>query len=203
MIINSVESERTAVLNTAAGMACAARTAPKTRGVDRLNTLILADSDVFKLAKHMENIGEETGQAFFIRDAKILKACIGVVLIAVDDRPSGLGEICGYCGRPNCEAATKEGGHCALASVDLGIAVGSAVSLAADNRVDNRVLFSAGRAAKDLGFFGNKYNQIIAIALACEGKNPLFDRVEQFGDLTQNETDLNTSAMNHAINKIL
>ena len=40
---------------------------------------------------------------------------------------------------------------CAFSVTDLGIAVGSAVSLAADNRMDNRVLFSAGKGAARMG----------------------------------------------------
>jgi uncharacterized ferredoxin-like protein len=61
--------------------------------------------------------------------------------------------------------------------MDLGIAIGSAVSVAADNRIDNRVMFSAGRAGMNLKFLGGTARQVIGIPLAAKGKSPFFDRV--------------------------
>ena len=60
--------------------------------------------------------------------------------------------------------------------MDLGIAIGSAVAAAADGRVDNRVLFSAGRAAMSLGLMGEDVRMVMAIPLSVKGKNPFFDR---------------------------
>ncbi len=40
-----------------------------------------------------------------------------------------------------------EGVPCAINSIDVGIAIGSACATAADMRVDTRVMFSAGLAA--------------------------------------------------------
>ncbi len=184
MIINASESERQAVINTAMEMTCAARTAPKTKGIDRLGTLILLDNDIVKLSKEMIKIGKEKDQPFFIRDGKMLLNAIAVVLIAVNSKTSGLNEICQYCGARNCAEAQEHCHACAFASIDLGIAIGSAISIAANHRVDNRVLFSAGKAALEHGYFGKKYNQIIAVCLTCAGKNPFYDRTEQFGTLT-------------------
>lgn len=65
---------------------------------------------------------------------------------------------------------------CAFNTVDLGISLGSAVSLAADSRVDNRIMFSAGTAAKELGMFDKTYKVILAISLSAHCKNIYFDR---------------------------
>ena len=65
---------------------------------------------------------------------------------------------------------------CAYDNMDLGIAVGSAASVAADCRIDNRVMFSAGRAALSLGTMGGDVKVILAIPLSAGGKSPYFDR---------------------------
>ena len=59
--------------------------------------------------------------------------------------------------------------------MDLGIALGSAVATAADLRVDCRILFSAGKAAEEMGYAdGDVLWQGIPISI--RGKNPFFDR---------------------------
>lgn len=58
---------------------------------------------------------------------------------------------------------------------DLGIAVGSAVATAADLRVDNRVLYSAGVAAREMWLLGD-CAIIYAIPLSVAGKDIYFDR---------------------------
>jgi uncharacterized ferredoxin-like protein len=68
------------------------------------------------------------------------------------------------------------GGICAFNSGDLGIALGSAVSRAADLRIDNRILFTAGKAAVELGMFGDDIRIAYGIPLSVSGKNPFFDR---------------------------
>ncbi len=180
MVINSKESETSAVLMTADLMAGAVRTAPKTKGIDRLDTVILNHEDLDRLVKKMEQIGVERDLEFFRRDSRVLQEATAVLLVAVKAEPSGLNEICQYCGSKNCESALDEGKRCAFTSIDLGIAIGSALSISNNNYIDSRVMFSAGRAAREYGPF-KKYDQVIAIALACKGKNPFFDRVEQFG----------------------
>ena len=60
-------------------------------------------------------------------------------------------------------------------SIDLGIALGSAVALAADFHVDNRIMFTIGKAATSLGLLGD-HNLIMGIPLACTGKSPFYDR---------------------------
>ncbi|MDE7092874.1 MAG: ferredoxin domain-containing protein, partial [Muribaculaceae bacterium] len=65
---------------------------------------------------------------------------------------------------------------CAFNAVDTGIAVGSAVSVAADMRVDTRVMYSIGVAAMNLRLLGENVDLIFGIPLSCSSKNPFFDR---------------------------
>ena len=78
--------------------------------------------------------------------------------------------------KKNCGACKKAGAVCAFNVTDLGIAVGSAVSLAADNRMDNRVLFSAGKGAARMGLFGEEVKVCYGIPLSVSSKSVFFDR---------------------------
>ena len=66
------------------------------------------------------------------------------------------------------------GQHCAFDDIDLGIAVGSAVSVAADRRVDNRVFYTAGIAAMNLKLLGEKVGTILAIPISVTNRNIFF-----------------------------
>jgi len=59
---------------------------------------------------------------------------------------------------------------------DLGIAVGSAVSVAADHRIDNRVMYSAGKGALRLGIFPEDIKIIWGIPLSAGAKSIYYDR---------------------------
>ena len=52
----------------------------------------------------------------------------------------------------------------------------SAAATAADCRMDSRILFSAGRAAQQLGLMGENVKLIYGLPLAVTGKSPFFDR---------------------------
>ena len=43
-------------------------------------------------------------------------------------------------------------------------------------RVDNRVMFSVGRAARSLGLLGASVTLVLGIPLSVSGKSPFFDR---------------------------
>ncbi|MGN1007301.1 MAG: DUF2148 domain-containing protein, partial [Aristaeellaceae bacterium] len=58
----------------------------------------------------------------------------------------------------------------------VGIALGSAAATAADLRMDSRILFSAGRAALEMGIMGENVRQIFGLPLSVTGKSPFFDR---------------------------
>ncbi len=65
---------------------------------------------------------------------------------------------------------------CAFNSVDVGIALGSAVATAADCRVDTRVMYSAGMAAARMKLLGEGPYQYFAIPVSASSKSPFFDR---------------------------
>ena len=81
---------------------------------------------------------------------------------------------CGHCGYATCESRDN-GVPCALNSIDVGIAIGSACATAADMRVDTRVMFSAGLAAQRLDWLKG-CKMVMAIPVSASSKNPFFDR---------------------------
>lgn len=176
MIQNSKDSEQAAVLRIAQELCVAIRTAPKTSGIDMLESCIATGEELFALADKMDELGTKYGADFLLRDARNIRASSAVVLVGVKNHCRGMNEFCQYCGFENCAACTAAGGKCLFAPVDLGIAIGSAVSIAADHRVDNRVMYSVGRAAMDLGYLPEEYGSIIGIPLCVSGKSPYFDR---------------------------
>lgn len=166
-----------AVVAAAFQMANAARTAPKARGIDNLVIAVVYGDELEGIAQKMENLHKEGNvPAFFERDAKNLRVSQALVLIGTKIKPMGIAS-CGLCGMGNC--AHKEEHPevpCAFNTHDLGIAVGSAVSKAADMRLDNRVMYSVGVAARELGLLGEEVPIIMGIPLAAASKSPYFDR---------------------------
>lgn len=176
MIKDGKQAERDAVLKIADDMCLAARTAPKARGIDTIHTAVVTDADKDALADTMERIGKEKDMAFLVRDAGNVRVSEAVVLVGAENKPRGLNEGCQYCGFDNCLDCLQKGGRCAFTSVDLGIATDSAVMTAAQNHVDNRIMFSIGVAALDMKLLGDKVVQIFGIPLSASGKSPFFDR---------------------------
>ena len=177
MIIDSKKAEEQAVLNLAYGICAAMRTAPKTRGIDHLETAMLRGEDKKKLSEEMRRIGESFGEAgkTLVRDAGNVDTSWAVVLIGAKYETRGLNERCGLCGFKGCASCSDAGATCIFTPLDLGIALGSAATLVADNRVDSRIMFSIGKAAASLGFLG-EYKMIMGIPLSVSGKSPFFDR---------------------------
>ena len=175
MLINSQKAEEQAILNLAYAVCAAARTAPKACGIDHMDTAILTGHDKNKVADEMRRLGEALPAPFFIRDADNVDASGAVVLIGVKYETRGLNERCGLCGFANCDACANAGAACVFTGVDLGIALGSAVAIAADARVDNRIMFTIGKAAASLGLMGD-FKLIMGIPLSVSGKSPFFDR---------------------------
>lgn len=127
------------------------------------------------LQARMRFIGERDNIAFFLRDADNLDQAPVVVLVGTRKSPLGV-PVCGYCGFKDCGSMTKAGGVCSFNIGDLGIAVGSAAAMAADFRIDNRIMYTAGKAAVELGMLGEGVEIAYGIPLAAKGKNPFFDR---------------------------
>lgn len=176
MIYTSDEMEFRAAMTAAESICAAARTAPKAKGLDYIKTLVLTDADKDAIADEMERLGEEFGAAFFIRDAGNVRAAQVLVLIGAVAGYRGLGDMCGFCNFKNCAECSDANAACVYDGVDLGIALGSACAVAADHRMDSRVLFSAGRAAIAKGLMGEDVHQIYGLPISVSGKSPFFDR---------------------------
>ncbi len=176
MLYTSKQAEQAAVLAVAQEMCAAMRTAPKTQGRDLLDCCVVTGDELAALARAMEELGREHGAAFLLRDADNVRRSGAVVLAGVRNVPHGLDQLCQYCGFESCAACSKAGGECVYGPIDLGIAVGSAVSIAAAHGIDNRVMFSVGRAAMKLGYLGRDYGCMLGIPLSVSGKSPYFDR---------------------------
>lgn len=173
MVTNERDVRHALVVEAARRMMTAARTAPKGKGVDIIEIALVEDwDDLSALADAMRRKAEESGFKFLLRDADNILQGEAVLLIGTRRMPLGLN--CGYCGYPECEL-NPVGNPCAINSIDVGIAVGSACAAAADARVDTRVMFSAGWSSLQLGWLPD-CSQVIAIAVSASSKNPYFDR---------------------------
>ena len=164
-----------AVKTVAELMCCSAITAPKGKGQNLLFTKIFEKDEKDAVADLMEKIGREENISFFIRDAKNVRDSLLVVFIGTEVKPRGV-PFCGFCGFENCEKSAAAGAYCAYAVGDLGIAIGSAVKLASENNMDNRIMFSFGKAAIVGGFVPGKIKLGYGIPLSVSGKNIFFDR---------------------------
>ena len=186
-ILTSGKIEQNAVEIGASMMAVSARTAPKTRGLDSVKTAILTGEDLEKLAAAMESKVQEksTELPIFKRDAGNVRGSAAVLLIGVSRDPKRL-ELpfnCGACGHTTCKALVAVGKRegedfigpaCIFQAIDLGIALGSAVKLAGELNIDNRIMYTVGAAAKKLKLLDS--DLIIGIPLSVTGKSPYFDR---------------------------
>lgn len=180
-MISGDKAEFEGVLQVAKLMCVAARTAPKTKGMDSIVTKILVGEELGKLAEVMDKLADELGYKFFKRDAKCVRKSFAVVLIGVKmDKPLNLN--CQACGFKSClelfksirEMKCFRAPVCAMKLLDLGIAIGSAVKLASTLNVDNRIMFSIGVAAVKAGFIDADI--AMGIPLSAYGKNIYFDR---------------------------
>ena len=176
MIINEKEIKEKRVLEVGKQMMIAARTAPKGKGVDNLELVLISGNDLQILANYMEESVKSHGRKFFYRDASNIRQAQAVVVLGT--KLGNMGLNCGYCGFHTCAEKDLHGDlPCAFPLNDLGIAIGSACSIAADSRVDSRVMFSAGVAAMELGWLGKNCKAAYAIPISATGKSPFFDRV--------------------------
>jgi len=182
-IINSLDAEKEAILQTARLMLVSARTAPKAGGIDDITATIVYGEEKEKIAAEMERIAEEREIPGFIRDARNVHDSDVVVLIGVRGTES-FGLNCGGCGYKSCkefEEIVKElgqdfiGPNCIFKLLDLGIAIGSAVKTASILNVDNRIMYRIGVAAKRLGMLPEA-SVIMGIPLSAKGKSIYFDR---------------------------
>jgi len=186
MILNERDARHEHILQVARQMMTAARTAPKGKGIDIIEVALITDEDIKLLSDKMIAMVEEHGMKFFLRDADNILSAECVVLIGTREQAQGLN--CGHCGFATCAGRTEDV-PCALNSIDVGIAIGSASATAAekrisggsssappaDMRVDTRVMFSAGLAAQRLNWLKD-CKMVMAIPVSASSKNPFFDR---------------------------
>ena len=188
-LLESKELEKEAVRLVAAIMTSSARTAPKTRGVDAIATMIVDGDDLEILACAMEDKAKEqppnSSLLFGEDEFRAVRNSSRVLLIGVVGNPKKI-ELpldCGACGYKTCkqllESRKRQGKDfsgpiCIFQALDLGIALGSAVKMASELNVDNRIFYTIGAAAKKLNLLDSDI--IIGIALSVAGKNIYFDR---------------------------
>lgn len=160
------EKREEVLISIAEKMCIAARTAPKAKGEDSIITCIILASELKQLQDEMRRIAHSGGPDTLLRDADNIEGHT-VVLIGTK-----LKEFSSNFSLDLTDYQKK----LLSAAIDLGIAIGSAVSIASDSRVDNRVMLSIGEAAVNLKILGEDVIIAYGIPLSISGKNPFFDR---------------------------
>jgi uncharacterized ferredoxin-like protein len=182
-IIDNVKSETDGLLDVARLIMISARTAPKSGGKDDIETLLVYGEEKDKIADEMNRIAVERDSKGFSRDSKNVRDSVAVVLIGVEGTKS-FGLDCGGCGFKTCAEFTRAeklrgldfiGPNCIFLSLDMGIALGSAVKTAMNHNADNRIMFRIGTAAMRLGLT-KKSSVVMGIPISAKGKSIYFDR---------------------------
>jgi len=174
MTINSKTAEEQAIMNAAHALCAAIRTAPKACGIDHLETAIVTGPEKDAITAEMRRLSSN-GDSILVRDAGNVDLSHAVVLVGAKEEPRGLEERCQLCHFENCGACQNSNAICVFTPLDLGIAVGSAVAMAAHMHIDNRIMFTIGKAASSLGLLG-EHKLIMGIPLSVSGKSVFFDR---------------------------
>jgi uncharacterized ferredoxin-like protein len=165
------------LIEIAGKMMVAARTAPKGRGKDDTVIAKVKGDGIREISdKLKEMVARDNLKPFFMRDAENILS--SPVMLLLGTRISAMGvHPCGMCGFESCEEKNKHPNHpCAFNTGDLGIAIGSAVSVAMDHRVDNRIMYTVGQAALEMELLGKDVKIAYGIPLSASSKNPFFDR---------------------------
>lgn len=181
--VESKDAEREAILDVARLMLVAARTAPKSGGIDDILTLIVHGKEKDAIADKMEETAEKRKSEGFKRDAKNVRNSEAVILIGVRGSKS-FGLNCGACGFDTCkefEEKKNESGEdffgptCLFKALDMGIALGSSVKVASELNIDNRIMYRVGTAAMKLRMLPEA-TAIMGIPVSAKGKSIYFDR---------------------------
>ena len=188
-ILTANEVEQEAIVTAAKLIMAAVTTAPKTRGVSTIQSVLIQGEDKERLAQAMENHGPQKASVgdIFKRDAHNVRSSAAVVLIGVKGTMPKKPENplnCGACGYPSCSEfiQAKKGKRgedftgplCAFQSIDLGIALGVAVKMAAELNIDNRLMYTIGAGAMEMKVLDA--DMIIGLPLSVAAKNIFFDR---------------------------
>ena len=187
-VLKDIQVEEQAIIEAANLIVASARTAPKGRGIDNIKTAIVSGKEKDDLADTMESRVEHKKNPLsaFKRDAQSVRKSPLVVLIGVKGTAPKIPENplnCGACGNATCADFIKvqkkrgedyTGPICIFEAMVLGIALGSAVKMASELNIDNRIMYTVGAAAKDLQLMDA--DVILGIPLSMTGKNVFFDR---------------------------
>ena len=175
-MINAKEIIEEQVISLAKKISLSAITAPKARGVDNLEIRIAYGKELEQISEKLKELNQKTGQEFLLRDSNNVLQSQAVILIGSKVKVLGLD--CEYCGFDSCKEKEEKApfAPCFFNSNDLGIAIGSMCSQIADSRIDSRVMFSVGLAAKELSFLP-ECSTVLAIVMSVSNKNVFFDRV--------------------------
>jgi len=166
MLILNPEKDEEILLQVAEQICIAARTAPKAYGEDTIVTGIVYGEELKKLQEEMRKIGRERDLSYLTRDAgNIENKVIVLIGTTLKTHQSAF-----------CMPHDERIGKCIESAIDMGIAIGSAVSTASQLKVDSRVMLSIGLAALNLGLLGEDVKMVYGIPLSISGKNPFFDR---------------------------
>ena len=145
-------------------MVVSAITAPKARGVNNVVVRVLSGKDDLEaLARKMEELSQLYGD-FFARDANSVRNSDAVVVIGCKIVKIGIK-------KPEKWVIDAD---TILSLMNLGIALGSAVKTASLLNIDNRIMFSVGVAAQEMGLIDADY--AFGIPLSAKPKNIYFDR---------------------------
>ena len=171
------ELQEEAIFEVAKRIMLAARTAPKARGIDNIVIALLKEEGIKEVSDRLKEMGRRVNfPDFFLRDSMNILSAKAMIILGTKIKSMGLSP-CGMCGFSNCEEKNKHPEHpCVFNTGDLGIAIGSAVSVAMDNRVDNRIMYTVGQALLEMRVFSDDIKVIYGIPLSISGKNPFFDR---------------------------
>jgi uncharacterized ferredoxin-like protein len=176
MLKNETELRKEAAYHCALSMLSAARTAPKGGGKDNLTLALVEGQTIKELSDRLKILAVENEMPSAARDVENILNCDYIVLLGTKLAPYALKK-CGLCGFKNCQEKDEHPNFaCIFNTGDLGIAIGSAVSIAADWRVDTRIMYTAGCAALALGLLWKDVKIAYAIPISISGKNPFFDR---------------------------
>ena len=175
MIQNERETRHQRVMEAVGQMMTAARTAPKAKGTDIIEIVAVEGNDIRILSDKTVVLGIQNDYKFFLRDAENILSAEAVLLIGTHQKEQTLN--CNHCGFASCDDKPQEV-PCTINSVDVGIAIGSACAMAADLRLDTRVMFSVGYAAQALNWLEG-CRTVFAIPISASTKSPFFDRKVQ------------------------
>lgn len=177
MIIHEQEIRDEAIFNVARKMMIAARTAPKAKGIDNIVIALLKEDGIKEVSNKLkEMVRRDNLPDFFLRDAVNILSAQAMVVFGTKISSTGIAP-CGMCGFKDCTEKNENPQHpCVFNTGDLGIAMGSAASVAMDNRVDNRIMYTVGCALLELGILGEDVKIIYGMPLSVSAKNPFMDR---------------------------